>query len=36
MFDLTSLLYIGLGTGALMFAFVEYAVLYRKRTETEA
>jgi hypothetical protein len=36
MFDLTVLLYIGLGAGALITAFVEYAISYRKRMKTEA
>lgn len=36
MIELASLLYIGLGAGALMLAFAEYAAAYRKRVEPEA
>jgi len=36
MFDLTSLLWIGLGAGALGIAFAEYAISYRKRAKADA
>jgi hypothetical protein len=36
MFDLSILLYIGLGAGSLTIAFADYALTYRKRRKTEA
>jgi hypothetical protein len=30
-----TILYIGLGAGALLFAFAEYTITYRKRVKAE-